>query len=1397
MKNFERCKLFFVIIFLLIILCFSILEINSYSINEFSNSHYTSENIMEFFNKYYSKSIGGLTGLFHLEEDSEPSSEEPVEETISEENPEELGSEISVDEEILNETESADSESNETILNETESADSESNETILNETIDDLNETILNETLVEIGSWNTTTLQYLAVIGRPVKWIKKIDVNNSRNLTIEIPRDAENVSILTNEEVRVALEELEDYEKVVEDLSREDLSGGVLTGHVSYDILKSEGILTRFWNWLESFTISGKVISENELSEAVVETESSKIFNLNELANISNEIAIEYYTPAPEASEVDINNGKRVVVSASDGLNYTEILAYVMVDEMRIPMGENKLKLYWYPNNESDDADEDLTLDELVESLLDSEKVIGGDRILAEYVPYDFDEDGYVDYIEWIVPHLSAQTYEIIIEITSAVHLDSNRDFISDIYNETYILDDVWSEAIYSGEYVRITFEKALTEENDITVFTRNNLNNSNLTIEVYHYNSDELIVTFPYINELDYTKVYLTGMQGSQDTFDLKIVSLDNSSNSSLSFDYIVDPLPGADTSVSIEFATSTLDNGSFTAENFVEVELSISDLSFNNNVTSFIDFDGSIYDWLRMDNLTNGTNGTFGRLNGIMMGSGSYNDAGRFGRTYSGDGINGGMINITNHVSESRNWSVSFWLKRNNAGALLQYVMEKRIGTVDRVFRLYFDNSPANVLTLQTYDTTGAAQPETFTSAIADTSWHHVVFGYNGTSIYIYLDNVLEDANDFGGTGIIQNGTYPLYIGGWRLLTSAFNGSIDDVVFFNRSISADEITALFDSRYISEPVHNFSGLEEGNHTFIAFAQNSWGNLNQTETRTISVDQTPPVVNVYNSTYLISQSGSFNISDEEYFIEYNGTDNGTTSYVSLFSFMDNNYVEWFRIDENNGTDVFGYFGRLNGTISKGEIVETGYFGKGIKFTGDTSDGVDIGDYDVNPNSYFGVSLWFKKSSADITNNQVLFSRVGGVNSFYIRVNASDSASIIAYNLSGDSTEVFTGLNSVQDTNWHHLVAGFGPKTGSHEVGNDVNPYLYIYLDGVLKNNASVSGNITSGVGQIDIGKLFSNTQEFNGIIDDVIIVNKSISSEEVIGLYANQSTKFVRMEYSVQDIEDGYHNYTTYGQDLAGNIYEFSINLSHNFSLIYECGRVSHFGRTYFIQNNLSNNGDDCITVGDNNITIDLNNYNLAAEESGSGAGISNSLGNNNLKIFGGGTIRNYSKGIETSGEGTNITDLTIINISVTGISFLSGSNNSFVMNVNLTGPGTQGILFSQGNKNHVRDFNITGYSIPFYVIASNNTLVENGTIDAGTYTLLVVGNSLGNSSNNIFRNLNLTGSNNNAIYDTASNGAHNWNNSYLDIDISSSYVWDYHFSNASVSGYDFNGNS
>lgn len=128
------------------------------------------------------------------------------------------------------------------------------------------------------------------------------------------------------------------------------------------------------------------------------------------------------------------------------------------------------------------------------------------------------------------------------INISDAVHLDENKNFISNIFDEVKDFDNVWSEPIYHGEYVRVAFKENLTNEKDITVYVRNNESTST-TIEVYYYNSSTKITEFQNIDMTGEYKVYLSNMVGGHSVFDLKVVNNESNSSAYLEFDYIVDP--------------------------------------------------------------------------------------------------------------------------------------------------------------------------------------------------------------------------------------------------------------------------------------------------------------------------------------------------------------------------------------------------------------------------------------------------------------------------------------------------------------------------------------------------------------------------------------------------------------------------------------------------------------------------------------------------------------------------------------------------------------------------------------------------------------------------------------------------------------------------------------
>ncbi len=430
---------------------------------------------------------------------------------------------------------------NDTIINET------INEIITNETL--VNETIVNYTLVNqtIGNISIRTVQYGAVLGKPVKWVKNVsvDTTGNLNLSVEIPIEAENISVtkiarekeeedeaeetvgedeLENESnvEEVTVEEFENESNVeevkveefenesnveevkVEEFENEsnveevtvEITGNIVTGQVTADLeLENEPAIVRVFKRFLRFT--GFVVEEKKKTQEIAV----------EVNQTDKTVEIEYETPAPYALEENIGSGKRVKIVGPEEVHYENVLAFTQIDEALNVRNKENIRVYWNENNTYLN----------VENALDS------------------DGNGIIDYVEWVVPHLSNQTFDIIV-ITKAEHLDGNRTFISDIYESVKALDGNWSETIPSGDYVRVVFEQNLTSDRDITIYPR--VVSGNPRIQVYEINGGEIIAEFSNLINNGYNKVILSNLIGSQDTFDLLVLDGD------VEFDHIIDPV-------------------------------------------------------------------------------------------------------------------------------------------------------------------------------------------------------------------------------------------------------------------------------------------------------------------------------------------------------------------------------------------------------------------------------------------------------------------------------------------------------------------------------------------------------------------------------------------------------------------------------------------------------------------------------------------------------------------------------------------------------------------------------------------------------------------------------------------------------------------------------------
>ncbi|MEI7513658.1 MAG: hypothetical protein WCJ74_03510 [bacterium] len=151
-------------------------------------------------------------------------------------------------------------------------------------------------------------------------------------------------------------------------------------------------------------------------------------------------------TTAPLITSEDTDRGKLVTITAIDENPFfplVDVAASTTIPKIYKVGEESKIKIKWKNENNQE----------------------------MPFRATDTNGDNYLDLVEWTVPHLSTQTFEIIF-ISKAFQLDENQNIIADIYDQVQAKDGNFA-SIANGQYVRVTFEEILDNSKDITVYAK------------------------------------------------------------------------------------------------------------------------------------------------------------------------------------------------------------------------------------------------------------------------------------------------------------------------------------------------------------------------------------------------------------------------------------------------------------------------------------------------------------------------------------------------------------------------------------------------------------------------------------------------------------------------------------------------------------------------------------------------------------------------------------------------------------------------------------------------------------------------------------------------------------------------------------------------------------
>ena len=293
----------------------------------------------------------------------------------------------------------------------------------------------------------------------------------------------------------------------------------------------------------------------------------------------------------------------------------------------------------------------------------------------------------------------------------------------------------------------------------------------------------------------------------------------------------------------------------------NFTEVIVSTNSIWVNltaedteSNISTFIDFNNDTLLWLRMDDLNESgdpyDNSTYNNSCALVSGTqidgklGKAMEFKNFVQTGEGDNIDCKNDEIFN--MSGNNFTISGWFNFTGYdGAFAQSGVRKE-GTFilpyiypdASVFRFYVDSNGAWQFVTAT---------TTPTQLLGD--WHHIVGRWNGTAISIFVDGILENSTEVGG--IPMGSITSLFIGRETLTPVYMNGSVDDILIFNRSLSNAEVSALYTNKMKDFLEVDFLNLAPDNYTYVGYSQDTMGLVNFTDTQNVTVTGEAAICNI------------------------------------------------------------------------------------------------------------------------------------------------------------------------------------------------------------------------------------------------------------------------------------------------------------------------------------------------------------------------------------------------------------------------------------------------------------------------------------------------------------------------------------------------------------------
>lgn len=216
-----------------------------------------------------------------------------------------------------------------------------------------------------------------------------------------------------------------------------------------------------------------------------------------------------------------------------------------------------------------------------------------------------------------------------------------------------------------------------------------------------------------------------------------------------------------------------------------------SIAGTSLSTGLVAYYNFDETSGDLLDQVGSNDGT------VNGATQ-----NVSGKIGTAYSFDGVNDLVVlPDASYIDFSSDFTFAIWFKYNgNGGSIFPSIASKWWDGSTRGWNLYLDNS-GNLQFVWRPSGEGVDRSLSYSNySNINGSWHLCIIKYLSGTMYLKIDNTLQDS-EVANACAINNATPRLGSYTHTSLNGWLNGSLDECGIWDRGLTADEETELYNS--------------------------------------------------------------------------------------------------------------------------------------------------------------------------------------------------------------------------------------------------------------------------------------------------------------------------------------------------------------------------------------------------------------------------------------------------------------------------------------------------------------------------------------------------------------------------------------------------------------------